>query len=77
MVQAMLGTELAIPTLYGDVKLQVPHGTQPGSLFKIKGKGLPRPGWGRGDQYVRLNVEIPRSLTEQQKELLKKFGDQR
>ena len=78
VVQAMLGTELSVPTLYGDVRLSVPGGTQPGTIFKVRGKGLPRyGGWGKGDQYIRVNVEVPRSLTGQQKELLKKFGDQR
>ena len=80
VVEAMLGTELTVPTLYGDVKLTVPHGTQPGAQFQIKGKGLPKFGsWGRGsgNQYVTVNVEIPKKLTEQQKELLKKFGGQR
>ena len=78
VVLAMHGTELTIPTLYGDVKLPVPHGTQPGTVFKVKGKGLPNyGGWGRGDQYVRVNVEIPKSLSDSQKELLKKFGEQR
>jgi molecular chaperone DnaJ len=75
VVQAMLGTDLTVPTLYGNVKLQIPHGTQPGSLFKVKGKGLPRSGWGKGDQFVRVNVDVPKNLTENQKELLKKFGD--
>jgi molecular chaperone DnaJ len=76
--QAMLGMELAVPTLYGDVKLEIPHGTQPGSVFKVKGKGLRRSGgWGKGDEYVRVNVEIPKNLTDQQKELMKKFGEQR
>jgi molecular chaperone DnaJ len=76
VVEAMLGTELTIPTLYGEVRLSVPHGTQPGSVFKLKGKGLPRYGaWGKGDQYVKVNVEVPRNLSNQQKELLKKFGD--
>jgi molecular chaperone DnaJ len=78
VVQAMLGTEMTVPTLYGDVKLSIPHGTQPGTMFKIKGKGLPNyGGWGRGDQYVKVNVEVPRSLSDQQKDLLKRFGDQR
>ncbi len=78
VVQAMLGTELAVPTLYGDVKLSVPHGTQPGTVFKVKGRGLPNyGGWGKGDQYVKLNVEIPKSLSDGQKELLKRFGEQR
>jgi molecular chaperone DnaJ len=77
-VQAMLGTDLTLPTLYGDVKLNVPHGTQPGTVFKVKGKGLPRyGGWGKGDQYVKVNVEVPRSLSDGQKELLRKFGEQR
>jgi len=78
VVQAMLGTELSVPTLYGDVKLSVPGGTQPGTVFKIKGRGLPRyGGWGKGDEYVKVNVEVPRSLTGQQKELLRRFGEQR
>jgi len=77
VVQAMLGTELSVPTLYGDVKLSVPGGTQPGTVFKIKGRGLPKyGGWGKGDEYVKVNVEVPRSLTGQQKELLKRFGEQ-
>jgi molecular chaperone DnaJ len=76
VVEALLGTELTVPTLYGDVKLSVPHGTQPGTVFRIKGKGLPKQGsWGKGDQYVRVGVEIPRSLNGEQKELLKRFRD--
>ena len=76
VVDAMLGTEVKVPTLYGDVKLSVPAGTQPGTVFKVKGKGLPRRGgWGKGDQYVTLDVELPRSLSGPQKELLKKFRD--
>jgi molecular chaperone DnaJ len=77
VVQAMLGVDITIPTLYGDVKLSVPHGTQPGTVFKIKGKGLPKYGsWGKGDQYVKVNVDVPRNLSDYQKELLKKFGEQ-
>ena len=76
VVEAMLGTELRVPTLYGEVQLTVPPGTQPGAVFKVKGKGLPRAGsWGRGDQYVVVEVEIPKSLSGQQKELLNKFRD--
>jgi len=77
-VQAMLGTELTVPTLYGNVKLEIPHGTQPGHVFPVKGKGLPKyGGWGKGDQYVKVNVEIPKNLSGQQKELLKQLGDLR
>ncbi len=74
VVDAILGTELAVPTLYGDVKLSVPHGTQPGTVFRIKGKGLPKPGsWGKGDEYVRVGIEIPRDINGTQKDLLKEF----
>jgi molecular chaperone DnaJ len=76
VVEAMLGTELNVPTLYGEVKLPVPAGTQPGTLFKVRGKGLPKAGrWGRGDEYVRINVVIPRNLTREQRDLLKRFSE--
>jgi molecular chaperone DnaJ len=76
VVGAMLGTELTVPTLYGDVKLSVPHGTQPGTVFRVKGKGLPKHGnWGKGDEYIRVGVEIPKDLNNAQKELLKKFRE--
>ena len=75
-VDAMLGTEITVPTLYGDVKLGVPHGTQPGTVFKVKGKGLPRYGaWGKGDEYVKVDVEVPKNLSGSQKELLKRFRE--
>lgn len=80
VVEAMLGTELTVPTLHGEVKLQIPHGTQPGEQFQIKGKGLPKFGlWGRGNgnQYVAVNVEIPKKLSDEQKQLLKKFQERR
>jgi len=74
IVEAILGTELEVPTLYGRVKLTVPQGTQPGTVFRMKGKGLPRYGrWGKGDEYVKVDVEIPRNLNNSQKELLKRF----
>lgn len=75
-VDAMLGTDVTVPTLYGEVKLSVPQGTQPGTVFKVRGKGLPRyGGWGKGDEYVKINVEVPRNLSGPQKELLKKIQD--
>ena len=74
-VQAMLGTEIKVPTLYGDALLQIPSGTQPGERFTIKDRGLPRVGGrGKGNQYVVVSVEVPRHLSSAQKELLKKFG---
>jgi molecular chaperone DnaJ len=76
VVEAMLGAELKVPTLYGDVKLSIPHGTQPGTVFRVKGKGLPRYGaWGKGDEYIRVGVEIPKNLSGAQKELVKRLGE--
>ena len=75
VVEAMLGTELNVPTLYGDVKLQVPSGTQPGTVFKVRGKGMPKVGgWGKGDQFVRVDVLVPKNLSSTQRELLKRFS---
>jgi len=71
-VEAMLGTEVRVPTLQGDVKLEIPSGTQPGATFRIKGKGLPRLGrYGTGDEFVIADVFIPRSLSGKQKDLLR------
>jgi molecular chaperone DnaJ len=73
-VDAMLGTELRVPTLYGDTILEIPSGTQPGTQFKIKGKGLPRlNSFGKGDEYAVVRVDIPRSLNGRQKDLLKQL----
>jgi molecular chaperone DnaJ len=71
-VEAMLGTQIKAPTLYGDVMLDVPSGTQPGASFKVKGKGLPRlNSFGKGDEYVVVNVDVPKSLSGKQKDLLR------
>jgi molecular chaperone DnaJ len=71
-VEAMLGTEVQVPTLYGDVKLEVPAGTQPGATFRIKGKGLPKMGrYGTGDEFVVVDVFIPKGLNGKQKDLLR------
>ncbi|HHY04995.1 MAG TPA: molecular chaperone DnaJ [Thermoanaerobacterales bacterium] len=76
IVQATLGDEIEIPTLEGKVKLKIPEGTQPGTRFRLKSKGIPHlRGFGRGDLHVRANVVIPRKLNEKQKQLLKKFGE--
>jgi molecular chaperone DnaJ len=73
-VDAMLGTELRVPTLYGDTMLDVPAGTQPGTQFKIKGKGLPRlNSFGKGDEYAVVRVDVPKSLNGRQKDLLKQL----
>lgn len=75
-VQAALGAEIEIPTLDGRARLKIPEGTQPGTRFRIKGKGMPRlRGYGRGDLHVRVDVVVPKKLTEKQKELLRKFAE--
>ena len=73
-VEAMLGTELRVPTLYGDAMLDIPSGTQPATPFKIKGKGLPRlNSFGKGDEYAVVRVDVPKSLSGRQKDLLKQM----
>ncbi len=74
--QAVLGAELEIPTIDGKVKYDLPEGTQSGSTFRLKGKGIPSlNGRGRGDQYVTVYIETPRNLNHEQKEALKKFAE--
>lgn len=74
-VQAALGDELEIPTLEGKVKYKMPEGTQTGTVFKLKNRGIVSlRGYGKGDQYVRVVVDVPRNLTEKQKDLLRKFA---
>jgi molecular chaperone DnaJ len=74
VVQAALGAELEVPTLDGRVKYAVPAGTQNGTVFRLKGKGIPYlQSKGRGDEFVKVIVEIPQNLSERQKELLREF----
>lgn len=74
--QASLGCELEVPTLNGKVKYTIPEGTQSGTVFRLKGKGIPSiRGYSRGDQYVKVNVKVPRRLNEEQKKLLRKFDE--
>jgi molecular chaperone DnaJ len=72
---AALGGELEIPTLEGKGKLRIPPGTQPSSVLRVKGKGIPRRvRGGRGDQLVEVTIEIPTELTPKQKELVAELG---
>ena len=74
-VQATLGAEIEVPTLDGRVKLNIPEGTQPGAVFRLRGKGIPYlRGGGRGDQFVSVKIGIPKGLTPSQKELLRQFA---
>lgn len=75
-VQAALGAELEVPTLDGKVKYNMPEGTQTGTVFRLRGKGMPvLNSKSRGDQYVTVVVETPRNLTAEQKALMRKLGE--
>ncbi len=73
--QAALGDEVEVPTLDGKVKYKIPEGTQTGTVFRLREKGIPRlRSKTRGDQYVKVVVEVPKKLSENQKDLLKQFA---
>ena len=73
--QAALGDEIEIPTLEGAEKLRIPPGTQPGRMFRLKSKGVPvLQRDQRGDEVVTVNIQIPTTLSEEQKELFEKLG---
>ena len=75
--QAVLGDEITVPTVDGNVIYNVGEGTQAGAVFRFKGKGVPYVnGRGRGDQFVKVSVEVPRNLNAKQKEILKSFEAQ-
>lgn len=72
--QAALGAEVVVPTIDGRVEYQIHPGTQPDDVFKLRGKGIPKLGSkGRGDQYVRMTIEVPKNLSQKQKDLLREF----
>ena len=72
----MLGATLEIPTIDGKVKYDLPEGTETGSMFRLRGKGIPvLNGRGRGDQYITVNIATPKNLTKEQKEALRKFSE--
>ena len=74
--QAVLGCEITVPTVDGKVKYNVPEGTQPGTVFRLKGRGIPHIGGrGRGDQFVRITIEVPKKLNNKQKQLIQQFED--
>ena len=74
--QAVTGDELTVPTIDGNVKYNLPAGTQPGTVFRLRGKGVQRlNGRGRGDQYVTVTIDVPKNLTRAQLDKLKEFDD--
>jgi molecular chaperone DnaJ len=73
-VQAALGAEIDVPTLSGKSAIRIPPGTQPGTMFRLKGKGIKNvQGYGHGDLHVRINVEVPTHLSAAQKAKLQEF----
>jgi molecular chaperone DnaJ len=75
MAQAALGTEVEVPTLYGDTSLKIPAGSQNGTIFNLKGKGIPHfRRSGKGDELVKLTVLTPDKLSREQKRLLEELA---
>jgi molecular chaperone DnaJ len=75
IAQAVLGDEIRIPTLNGDVELRIPPGTQPGKIFRLRGRGIPHlRGSGTGDQLVTVSVQIPTRLNAEQRELFEQLA---
>lgn len=76
IVQATLGDDIQVPTIDGDVKYTVPAGTQPSTVFRLKGKGIQYVNSSRrGDQYVKVEVQIPKKVSDKQADLLRKFAE--
>ena len=74
--QAALGDTLYIPTLDGKVRFELPAGTQPGEVFRLRGRGIQRVNQKtKGDMYVTVVVDVPKNLNSEQKAMLKKFND--
>ena len=75
-VQAALGAEIEVPTLNGNAAMKIPAGTQAGTMFRLKGKGVKNvQGYGVGDLHVRVNVEVPARLTSEQRAKLQEFAE--
>jgi molecular chaperone DnaJ len=75
VTKAILGDEVKVPILGGSALLKIPPGTQPDMVFRMKGKGIINfRGFGRGDQYVKVKVEIPEKLSDKERELIKEFA---
>ncbi len=74
--RAALGGDVIVPTIDGNVKYHIPELTEPGTTFRLKGQGMPRiRGNARGDLYVGVNIDMPKRLTDRQKELLRELDE--
>ena len=75
-VDAILGTTIEVPTVYGDVQVTIPAGTQPNTVLRLKGQGVKDLRTGKpGDQYIKVIIQMPTSLSKEQKELLEKYKE--
>jgi molecular chaperone DnaJ len=73
--QAALGSEISVPTMEESVTIKIPPGTQNGALFRLRDRGMPRlEGRGHGDQFVKVIVDVPKTLTAKQRELLREYA---
>jgi molecular chaperone DnaJ len=75
IAEAALGAQVSVPTLDGRVTLKVPAGTSSGKVMRVRGKGGPKPRGGNGDLLVTIDVEVPKKLTKQERELLERFAE--
>ena len=76
MTTAILGGEVEVPTLEGKTKIKIPEGTQSGTIFRLRDKGIKQPSSERrGSEIIQVKVEVPTNLTEKQKNILKEFDD--
>lgn len=74
--QAALGDEITVPSIDGKLSYTIPSGTQPGTIFRLKGKGMPNVRSGRyGDLFVKVKLEVPRNLSDEQKKLIRQMSD--
>jgi molecular chaperone DnaJ len=73
---AALGGKVKVPTLDGEAELKIPSGTQPGTVLRMKGKGIKHlHSFGRGDELVKINITVPARLSKHQEKILKDFDD--
>ena len=72
--EAALGTKVPVPTLEGSVEVTIPPGTQGGSRLRLRGQGLKKRNGGRGDQYVKVRIVLPASLSREEERILKELA---
>ena len=72
-----MGGELTVPTLDGNAKIKIPSGTQPETIFKLKGKGFPKlRGFGRGDMLVKVHLSIPKKINSKTRKLIETLSEE-